>query len=270
MSTSPIRLLIPPSLQRFTCFEHFPFDVRVQVWEDIIYTPGIHFLKFEQNKEALQYTTPDDSDSSTDDDSDGMDRLQLSHTTREGKRVNFTSTLKSAFPSPAADKSYYLTMNKTCTQLSLACSEAAKLVEKLIARRGNLVLDTGRLVHFEQSSDVVCIDYPGATLSRPLGHWADRLDLEQLAKVRRVAIRYSTKWDDECRVCRTCGIIHNFHRHHDNTRPRHAYEFAALFKNLETFYFMDCLAIRKSRDKSKPTSCLHAKKGMCSIQYFIP
>ncbi|KAI0901179.1 hypothetical protein F4806DRAFT_183534 [Annulohypoxylon nitens] len=259
MSSSTVRLGVPPSLQRFKYFADFPFDIRHQIWEEIIYTPGIHFLKFEHNDDTVM----DDSDSATDDGDSIMDRALTSEPepARDAKRAKFSSTLKPVFPFPAADKSYYLTMNKTFTQLSLACNEAKNLVESLISRTGNLTLDSGRLVLLERSSDIVCFDYPGASWSRSLGYWADHLDLDQLAKIRRVAIRYSTKWDEECRVCRTCGIIHNFHRNHDNTRPRHAYEFAALFKNLETFYFMDCLAVRKQRDKSMPTSCVYAKQA---------
>ncbi|KAI2784145.1 hypothetical protein F4815DRAFT_456974 [Daldinia loculata] len=250
-SSSPVRLAMPVDLQRFTCFAKFPFDIRHQIWEEIIYTPGIHFLKFEENDDAPD--TPNDFNS-----------LGPQYAHKMGgdvKKSKFTSTLKPVFPFPAADKSYYLTMNKTFTQLSLACNEARKLVENLIERQGNLTLDSGRLVHLAGSSDIVCFDYPGATWSRSLGLWAERLDQNQLAKIRRVAIRYSTKWDDECRVCRTCGIIHTYHRDHGNMRPRHAYEFAAMFKNLESFYFMDCLAVRKQRDKSKPTSCIFAKRA---------
>ncbi|KAI1656244.1 hypothetical protein F4813DRAFT_390927 [Daldinia decipiens] len=250
-SSSPVRLAMPVDLQRFACFARFPFDIRHQIWEEIIYTPGIHFLKFEENDDAPD--TPNDFNS-----------LGPQYAPKMGgdiKKSKFTSTLKPVYPFPAADKSYYLTMNKTFTQLSLACNEAKKLVENLIERQGNLTLDSGRLVHLAGSLDIVCFDYPGATWSRSLGLWAERLDQDQLAKIRRVAIRYSTKWDDECRVCRTCGIIHTYHRDHGNMRPRHAYEFAALFKNLESFYFMDCLAVRKQRDKSKPTSCIFAKRA---------
>ncbi|OTA99868.1 hypothetical protein M426DRAFT_16011 [Hypoxylon sp. CI-4A] len=258
MSSSPVRISVPTNLQRFTCFSAFPYDIRLQIWEEIIYTPGIHFLKFEHNEDAIM----EDSDSASDESDDPSDILSPVLTKKETKRTKFTGTMKPVFPFPAADKSYYLTMNKTFTQLSLTCNEARKLVDNLIARPGNLTLDSGRLVLLDKSSDIVCFEYPGATWSRPLGFWADHLDLDQLSKIRRVAIRYSTKWDDECRVCRTCGIIHNFHRNHDNSRPRHAYEFAALFKNLETFYFMDCLAIRKQRDKSMPaTSCSYAKQA---------
>lgn len=257
--SSPLHLTLPPSLQRFSRFSDFPFELRLQIWEDIIYTPGIHFLKFERRNELSARESQVSRDESS---GRSANRPPPDQIEQDNKRAKFTSFLRPVFPFPAADKSYYLTMNKTITQLSLACNEAKVMVEKLISRPGNLTLDNGRLVLLERSSDIVCFDYPGATLSRSLGYWANQLDLEQLAKVRRVAIRYSTKWDEDCRLCRTCGIIHEFHRDHSSTRPRHVHEFAALFKNLESFYFMDCLAIRKQRDKSVPFQCIEAQQGM--------
>ncbi|KAI1409980.1 hypothetical protein F5Y13DRAFT_168706 [Hypoxylon sp. FL1857] len=259
-SSPPLHLPIPSNLQRLTCFSDFPYDIRHLIWEDIIYTPGIHFLKFEHNDDVEM----DDSDSVTDDEDSTTESSSTPQIRRDAKRTKFTSTLMPVFPLPAADKSYYLTMNKTFAQLSLACNEAKNLVNDVVARPGNLTLENGRLVLLDRSSDIVCFDYPGVKWSRALGYWADNLDLEQLAKVRRVAIRYNIGWDEKCRVCRTCGIVHNFHhfyRNHDNLRPRHAYEFAALFKNLETFYFIDYLAVRKKRDKSMSTSCIYAEQG---------
>ncbi|KAI1769936.1 hypothetical protein F4818DRAFT_434766 [Hypoxylon cercidicola] len=254
--SSPLHLTLPASLQRFSRFSDFPFELRLQIWEDIIYTPGIHFLKFERREELAR----ENSGSRAESGGRAANRRPSAQSEQDIKRARFSSILKPVFPFPAADKSYYLTMNKTFTQLSLACNEAKTMVEKLISRPGNLTLDNGRLVLLERSSDIVCFDYPGATWSRSLGHWANQLDLEQLSKVRRVAIRYSTKWDEDCRICRACGVLHDLHRDHPGSRPRHVHEFAALFKNLETFYFMDCLAIRKKRDRAVPYQCIEAQQ----------
>ncbi|KAI6091742.1 hypothetical protein F4821DRAFT_225505 [Hypoxylon rubiginosum] len=257
--SSPLHLALPASLQRFDRFSDFPFELRLQVWEDIIYTPGIHFLKFERRNELAHDNSGYRAESRAESGSH-TNRRPSTPNGQDIKRPRYTSVLEPVFPFPAADKSYYLTMNKTFTQLSLTCNEAKTMVDKLISRPGNLTLNSGRLVLLERSSDIVCFDYPGATWSRSLGHWASQVDLEQLAKVRRVAIRYSTKWDEDCRICRTCGVMHDFHRDHSSMRPRHVFEFAALFKNLESFYFMDCLAIRKQRDKSVPSQCIEAQQ----------
>ncbi|KAL7623675.1 hypothetical protein AAE478_005227 [Parahypoxylon ruwenzoriense] len=236
-SSSSIHLAVPTNLRQFHRFANFPFDIRHQIWENIIFTPGIHFLKFVINSEILE----NGSDSPADDSDGTADGSSTLPTEGKGaKRPKFTGTLQPVYPFAAADKSYYLTMNKTFTQLSLTCNEARQLVEKLISRPANLTLDNGRLVLLERSSDIVCIGYPVLLRSSGLGRWADNLDLEQLGKIRRLAVRYCSNWDNQSQVCNTCGRVHIFRR---DPRPRHVFEFAALFKNLETFYFMDCLAI---------------------------
>ncbi|KAI1374783.1 hypothetical protein F4677DRAFT_424855 [Hypoxylon crocopeplum] len=255
MSTSSVHLPVPTGLRRFTCFADFPFDIRLQIWEDIIYTTGIHFLKFKPNANLGDPLAPrTQSGDNTTAAEPAPEKIGL-----DAKRSKLTSTLEPIFCYQRADKSHYLNMRKIVMPLMLACNEAKELFFRLVERPGNLFLYNRRLVLLDKSSDIVCIDYPGATSTRALGRWAEHLDLEQLAKIRRIAVRYNTKWDEKCRVCRTCGIIPNFHHSHD-ARPRHVYQLAALFKNLETFYFLDCLAVRKQRDKSSPTSCVHTGK----------
>ncbi|KAI1084607.1 hypothetical protein F5B20DRAFT_212584 [Whalleya microplaca] len=243
---SPVHFALPTSLQKFTCFSALPFDIRYQIWREIIFTPGIHFLKFVANDDSVGEDEPYSSD---DVDSEGVVENGPPLLTKEEavRQSSFTGVLKPVFPLAAADKSYYLTMNKTLARLSLSCNEAKQLVESFVSRPGNLKLDNGRLVLMQRSADIVCIDYPNMTYTRGLGKWADDLNLEQLAKIRRLAIRYSTEWDEESRVCSTCGRVHDVRRRH--TRPRHVYEFAAIFKNLEQFYFIDYLTVRKRRDE---------------------
>ncbi|KAI0008995.1 hypothetical protein F4779DRAFT_584787 [Xylariaceae sp. FL0662B] len=250
MAQSRIHFPLPTSLQKFTCFAALPFDIRYQIWEEIIYTPGIHFLKFVASDDSIE----EDEAYSSDGDSEGVVDSVSPPLTKEEVAVKlsrFTGLLKPVFPLAAADMSYYPTMNKTLAQLSSTCNEAKQLVETFVSRPGNLKLDNGSLVLLERSSDIVCIDYPNMTSTRGLGKWADDLNLEQLAKIRRLAIRYSTEWDEESRVCSTCGRVHDVRRRH--TRPRHVYEFAAMFKNLETFYFIDYLTVRKRRDEPECT-----------------
>ncbi|KAI0384688.1 hypothetical protein F5Y04DRAFT_247564 [Hypomontagnella monticulosa] len=254
MSGPPFSLPVPMDLQRFTCYRSLPYEVRLKIWEEIIYTPGIHFLKFGPNDKADTNSTSGSESGSgtvtaTGNNDSTTDRQSQPQAERKAKKAKFSSTLQPIFSLPAADKSYYLTMNKTLTQLSLTCREAKDLINRLSSYKGNLTLDDGRLVLLEKSCDIVCFDYPGITRSRRLGYWASRLDLDQLSHVRRVALRYCSKWDEECAVCRTCGIIHDFDHSANHTRPRHAYEFASMFKNLETFYFIDYMAVRRPSDQ---------------------
>lgn len=274
MSVPPINLPVPMALQQFTCYSSLPLETRLQIWEQIIYTPGIHFLKFEPNDKAVADSASGSGTGTGIGIGTGGNDSITDHQSKAGrtaKKSKFSSTLQPIFSLPAADKSYYHTMNKTLAQLSLTCKDANNLIKRLSSYKGNLTLDNGRLVLLDKSCDIVCFDYPGITRSRRLGYWARRLDLDQLSHVRRVALRYCSKWDEECAVCRTCGIIHDFSHDLGHTRPRHAYEFASLFKNLETFYFIDYLAVPKQRHPSTSTSGTQASKGMrvSKLMYFV-
>ncbi|KAI1506416.1 hypothetical protein F5X99DRAFT_2205 [Biscogniauxia marginata] len=259
MASSAMHFDMPRSLQQFSLFAKLPYDIRYKIWMGIIFTPGIHFLKFVDSVDDLfdneLYSWGGDSDGSLDNPSS---RIPQAKTTRLS---NFTAVLKPIFPLAAADKSYYLTMSKSLTRLALSCNEARYLVDQVTSRPGNLTLDSGRLVLLERSSDIVCIDFPRMIYSRHLGKWAERLDLDQLAKIRRLAIRYTTEWDEESRICSTCGRVHNLRRRYGH--PHHVYEFASLFKNLETFYFIDCFAVRKSSDGSTPSKRAPKDQGEC-------
>ncbi|KAK8087310.1 hypothetical protein PG994_002284 [Apiospora phragmitis] len=238
---------MPPGLERFPLFFNLPYDIRYKIWKEVIYVPGIHFLKFEATR-----TPPRRPDSDDDSDWEGGDAasfLRSRRQPRERKRDAkplYSATLKPVYPLPAADLSYYITANKTMAMLSLSCGEAAALVKMSTNKPGNLVLDSARLISLGGSDDVICIDYPDLYSSHVLGVWSHNLNQTQLDAVRRLAIKYHPEWDENRRRCRLCGHVHGSvkpHIHH------HLYEFAALFKNLERFYFVDFHTIRRSVSK---------------------
>ncbi|TGJ87233.1 hypothetical protein E0Z10_g1520 [Xylaria hypoxylon] len=242
MQPGPLRFTVPPSLQRFDIFRKFPYDIRHMIWEEVIFMPGIHFLKFAETLDTSAIRTP----ASTGANSGGSLVVlpeRRAEGTRDSEGLVYSATLKHIFLFSGADNSYYIAMNKTLAQLLDSCNEAKALVQKVLAQPGNLTLDDGQLVLLQRSSDILCIDYPNMTHARNLGRWAEHLDLNQLAKVRRLAVRYHHEWDNHDLVCAYCGRVHSYHGKHPY--PRHVYEFAALFKNLEDFYFIDYLTVHK-------------------------
>ncbi|KAI0099276.1 hypothetical protein GGR51DRAFT_535483 [Nemania sp. FL0031] len=251
--SGPLRFMIPRSLQRFDIFGKLPYDIRHMIWEEVIFTPGIHFLKF---VEAVD--TPAIQTHASPGTNSGGSLVTLSErgtvATPDSKGLVYSATLKPIFPLPCADNSHYITTNKTLDHLRDSCKEAKSLVERVLAQPGNLTLDDGQLVLLHRSSDIVCIEYPNITHARFLGKWVNYLDLDQLAKVRRLAIRYHHEWDNNL-VCGYCGRVHAYQGRHPY--PRHVYEFASLFKNLEAFYFIDYLTVRKS---SHSSNCPHEAK----------
>lgn len=250
-----LHFTLPPGIERFSRFKELPYDIRHKIWEQLIYTPGIHFLKFERNDFRSLWLVEDlDSDEDAVSESENS-LLPSSQNTRTPESINATSapskrysaTLVPVFPMPAADLSYHIAKNKTLTQLSLSCNEAANEVSRITSRPGNLRLDNGRLISLANSSDVVCIDYPDIFLARGLGPWAKNLNTAQLSNIRRLAVRYLPEWDAQRRLCRYCGRYHELlsGSRKEQAPRRHLYQFAALFPQLETFYFLDHLIVRQ-------------------------
>ncbi|KAI1812705.1 hypothetical protein GGS20DRAFT_520025 [Poronia punctata] len=238
--SAPLRFTIPPSLQGFHAFVKFPYDIRHMIWESIILTPGIHFLKFVEALDTSASGTraaPDPSSGH----SSSIHVERRNEGTRDARHPLYSALLKPHFPRLCADNSHYTTMGGILANLRNSCQEARYVVDRALAHPDNLALDNGRLVTLHQSADIVCIDFPGLVHGRSLGKWRERLDPTQLAKVRRLAIRYQHEWDD-ARMCSYCGQSHSRHQK-QHPHPRHVYEFAALFKNLEEFYFLDYLTV---------------------------
>ncbi|CAJ2512081.1 Uu.00g077060.m01.CDS01 [Anthostomella pinea] len=239
-----VHFILPRSVDRFRPFAQLPYDIRYQIWDGIILTPGIHFLKLVASNSL---------------DSAITSGASLDIATTKAFANSFSAVLQPlGFSSIQADKSYYdksyyHVKTKTLAQLSAACKEAKHLVDQALSRAGNLTINTPRektLVLLERSSDIVCIDYPHTAYTSRLENWANSLDLEQLARIRRLGIRYTTDWDGASpRLCRKCGHVHRT-RHRRLPVPRHICEFAALFRNLETFYFVDYLAVRSVKGLS--------------------
>ncbi|KAI0441040.1 hypothetical protein F4803DRAFT_437528 [Xylaria telfairii] len=264
MRPEPLRFTVARVFQQFTCFLRLPYDIRHMIWESQIFTPGIHFLKLvESPNPSPEYTS-----------STGADRDEPITTLPE-ERTNGTlvdhivhsAILKPIFSLLRANTSHYVARNKTLSRLFDSCSEARYLVQKVLEQPGNLRLNDGQLILLQRSSDIVCIDYPGIAHNRCLGKWAEHLDLDQLAKIRRLAIRYHHEWDNDL-VCAHCGRVHSHAGKHPY--PRHVYEFAALFKNLEAFYFIDYLTLRTPQRVAPGSGASAARfaSGECSRIYF--
>lgn len=241
---------MPPGLERFSLFFELPYDIRYKIWKDLIFVPGIHFLKFEVTRAPLRRPSPDDdSEREDDDEAEYSQNLRRQPRLRQGyTKPIYSATLKPIYPLPAADLSYYITAQKHLTMLSLSCGEAAELVSRATHKPGCLVLDSARLISLAESDDVICIDYPDLNWARSLGAWASKLNQSQLNAVRRLAVKYHPEWDEDRRRCRLCGMVHGSSKPHIH---HHLYQFAALFKNLERFYFVDYHTIRRSASKDQ-------------------
>ncbi|KAI0550394.1 hypothetical protein F4679DRAFT_209830 [Xylaria curta] len=260
VQSESLRLTLPSSFQQFHFFKWLPYDIRYMIWQQAIFKPGIHFLKLVSTSTGYASSAGVDRDELI-----TFSERQTDGTTDED--VAYSAVLKPIFGLECANNSNYIVVNKTLCQLADSCDEAKYLVEKILAQPGNLRLYDGQLVLLQRASDVVCIDYPDMTHARCLGKWAEHLDLDQLAKIRQLAIRYHHEWDNAL-VCPHCGRVHSYLGKHPY--PRHVYEFASLFKNLEAFYFIDYLTLRRPQCLAPNSSQCQAEfaNGECGRTYF--
>lgn len=270
----PLHFALPAELRHFTRFSKLPYDIRHKIWQSIIYTPGIHFLKYERNNswkpsmnpEAEMVGAPSANFDAkilapfldAGDLSDFMHRNFRKNHGRHRRKPKvdpstmYSGTLKPIFEIPHGDKSYYHTAFKTMTTLSYTSAEARDHVYQAINQLGTLCLDNGTIISLANSSDVICIDYPELLTCQNLGMWTRQLNPHQLAQMRRVAVRYQPLWDGLRRYCRACGGYHHAEDDSIGSKPprRHLYEFAALFPNLETFYLLDATIVRGTDNNS--------------------
>ncbi|KAI1431971.1 hypothetical protein GGR50DRAFT_697495 [Xylaria sp. CBS 124048] len=259
----PPLLTVPQDLKRLDMFARFPYDIRHMVWEEVIFTPGIHFLKLVETLDSPVVHALASAGVNSGGSAAALPERRAEGT-QEAQRSLYSATLRPMFSFSSADNSYYITKNRTLARLRASCREANLLVKKVLTQPENVTLNSGQLVLLQRSSDVVCIDYPSMGHTRHLGRWAEHLDLDQLAKIRRLAVRYHHEWDDDL-VCGYCGRVHSYHGKHPY--PRHVYELAALFKNLETFYFIDYLTVRKPPSDRQPNhepDCNRPSEGFAS------
>ncbi|KAI0479501.1 hypothetical protein GGR56DRAFT_673419 [Xylariaceae sp. FL0804] len=270
MSTAS--LVVPERYRVFEPFTRLPEDLRYMVWQKSIFYSGIHFLSFVEtddqgphgNQQILSGHQPilplPGSGGNSDGDGGGDGEPA-------GRASNFSATLQPTFPLPKADKSYYVIRNEAFSRLSQSCREARDVVAVHVAHANNLTLDGGQLVVLDGSSDVVCISHPDVLSSGHLGRWAARLDGAQLARIRRLVVRYSRSWETDAQVCPSCGRRHEFAH---VARPHHVYELAALFENLETFYFLDSFAVRQPALPGQPlcqeAACRAKKERFASAE----
>ncbi|KAI0393226.1 hypothetical protein F5Y17DRAFT_317385 [Xylariaceae sp. FL0594] len=260
----PFRFTLPTSLQTFDAFAKIPYDLRHQIWESLLFTPGIHFLKYGDTDDPSTSGARTGADTtSSDPSSSGALVERPGGEARQIKHPVYTAALSPRFSPSRGDTSHYMALRAITTQLRASCSEARHVVDKVFIHPRNLTLDNGQRILLGRSFDVVCIDYPGMIDGRHPGRWRERLDPSQLGKVRRLAVRYHHEWDtmEECNYCVEPHVPHETHPH-----PLQVYEFAALFKNLEAFYFLDSLTIRKPLLSADPGR--QSKVSTCTGEWF--
>ncbi|KAF5574094.1 hypothetical protein FPANT_11949 [Fusarium pseudoanthophilum] len=258
---TPLKFQIPEDCRTFSPFPRLPPEIRAQIWQATLETPGMHFLKIDTDwhpstglgkwwlKEPMfLHATAEDHD----EDVDSM-ALEVRREARPTAKVY--GTLKPLYPTPQADISYYTNLHQQLTKLSVTCNEAAAVAKSLTNRPSTFRLNTGRIVSLNALSDVIYLEYVPPEVYEDSIRFNRILNCSGLDQIRKVAVRY-------CHKCTPDKVRY----------PKHLYRFLAQYlPNLEQFFFVDYLILRKSdlnaaTDRHGFQSNLKAKAGTCRFE----
>nr|CEG04430.1 unnamed protein product [Fusarium clavum] len=262
---APIKFDIPQDCRTFEPFARLPPEIRAQIWQNTLDTPGMHFLKIETETETgtetsstgtgrwwMKESLPNPLSISSDEE-DQAD--PLTPAPAEEKLPTQKAILTPLYPTQTADISYYISLHKQLTKLTVTCNESASIARSLVSRPTAFRLESGRLVSLSRS-DIIYLEYlPPDCYEGGSVRFTRVLDCPGLEHIRKVAMRYCHKWSQgkAQRRCPNCGQLHDIPG--NLTYPKHLYRFLAQYlPNLEEFYFVDYLILPKSPSVAPGTS----------------
>ncbi|KAL6864500.1 hypothetical protein J3F83DRAFT_715783 [Trichoderma novae-zelandiae] len=269
MAPSPIKFEIPRECQTFSPFCLLPPELRQQIWTASFSTPGMSFAKLEcvsrnwrwLSARQFPLTLDDDSDSSSGHEEVDEIAVEVKNETKPKRLVSMLLVPSAA--DPKADFSSFHHLNRQLRQLSLTCGESRDVVDRLLDKDGALRLSNTQLLAAPGSSDILFLEYLRPELFECRGRYDVNPNCAALVNVRRVAMRYCHRWhkkDDM--TCWQCGLIHE--AEDSIAYPRHLYQFLSRhLPNLEEFYFVDYLLVRKAVPPNAASDSRFAAKYKC-------
>ncbi|KAH7213612.1 hypothetical protein BKA60DRAFT_598064 [Fusarium oxysporum] len=245
---TPLKFQIPEDCRTFSPFPRLPPEIRAQIWQATLETPGMHFLKIDTDWHPATglgkwwLKEPLFLHASVEDHDEEVDSMALEVRREARPTAMVYGTLKPLYPTPQADISYYTNLHQQLTKLSVTCNEAAAVAKSLTNRSTNFRLNTGRIVSLNSSSDIIYLEYVPPEVYEDSIRFNKVLNCSGLDQIRKVAVRYCHKWF-----------------------------LAQYLPNLEQFFFVDYLILRKSdlnatTDRHGFQSNLKAKTGTCRFE----
>ncbi|RBA11328.1 hypothetical protein FPRO05_04501 [Fusarium proliferatum] len=258
---TPLKFRIPEDCRTFSPFPRLPPEIRAQIWQATLETPGMHFLKIDTDWHPATglgkwwLKEPIFLHASAEDHDDDVDSVALEVRKEARPTAKVYGTLKPLYPTPQADISYYTNLHQQLAKLSVTCNEAAAVAKSLTNRSTTFRLNTGRIVSLNSPSDVIYLEYVPPEVYEDSIRFNKVLNCSGLDQIRKVAVRY-------CHKCTPDRVRY----------PKHLYRFLAQYlPNLEQFFFVDYLILRKSdlnaaTDRYGFQRDLKAKTGTCRFE----
>ncbi|KAH0496218.1 hypothetical protein TgHK011_003590 [Trichoderma gracile] len=269
MASSPIKFEIPKECQTFVLFNHLPPELRQLIWTASFSTPGISFVKLEcvgRNwrwlSAARRYPLGlGDADSSREHQEVDEIDVEVRNETKPKRLVSMR--LVPSVADPKADFSNFHDINKQLRLLSMTCGESRDLVDRLLDKDGAVRMSNSKLLAFPGSSDILFLEYLSPDLFQCRGNYDVNPNCPQLINIRRVAMRYCHRWHKkDSLTCWQCGLLHEADE--SIAYPRHLYQFLSRhLPNLEEFYFVDYLLVRKETPPDVASGSCSSRKYKC-------
>ncbi|KAM0330810.1 hypothetical protein ACHAQA_003765 [Verticillium albo-atrum] len=235
MTNTAVKFELPSGAQYFTPFAAFPVEIRHQIWEAAIFEPGMHFLKIVPNNDQ------------------GRILAQVVQGSRRFLLVK--AHLAPVFPNPKADTSHYVLLGNILDDLSNTCTEADRVVQRLLRDKATLKVNGRPITLTSHTQDIVCLEYLPPDIFYSGCRISHDFHCPGLDSIRHVAVRYCHKWETPTLMCDACGSTHI--RETTRNHPVHVYQFIARHcPQLETFYFIDYLILRKESDVPQQGQCI--------------
>ena len=239
---APIKFSLPASAQYFTPFSRLPVELRLQIWEDAIYDPGMNFVKV-----AYQ----------------PFPRIPGSHHAGAAPPI-CRASLAPIYAHSKAEVSHYARLNTIMRNLSLACAESRRVVRRFVSHPDTIRLGSGHILTALDSEDVICLDYIPADPFMNGCRIVTDVDCPGLDRVRHVAVRYCHKWETQAPFCAQCGRVHCSES--QKNLPLHMYQFLARhMPNLQTVYLIDFLILRRDQSGEDEDKPLASSRSRCKL-----
>lgn len=247
ISSQTFKFEIPEHYRDFLPFARLPPEIRAQIWQNTLDTPGIHFLKITPETGIRRWWMKESYHpaASEDEETDPM-TLEVKNEKLQPPMPPMQAILEPLCPTQA-DISHYTTLHKQIAKLTVTCNESASIARSLVNRSTAFRLHSGRLVSLNRS-DVIYLEYLPSDCYENEICFTKALNCPGLDQIRKVAMRYCHKWNERKvqQRCPHCGQLHDVPG--NLTYPKHLYRFLAQYlPNLEEFYFVDYLILPKSQ-----------------------
>ncbi|KAH7320859.1 hypothetical protein B0I35DRAFT_407890 [Stachybotrys elegans] len=265
----PLRFIMPPDLLTFHPFPRLPPEIRFKIWEDVLVTSQIHFLKLQSPSYWRTHAWgPPAAPPNDGSEEENPVAREVKYEVLPGRSWH-TGLMPNFYFTSDQRGRYYSETRRQIKHLELTCKESAQVVKNLVRRSKRVSLRDDTSLMLAHSSDMVCLEYMPDSVYDGGCSLDVKIYCHGLETIRRVAMRFSHVWG-EVGTSQLCSWCRGNHREADGREyPSHIYQFLARHvPSLEEFFLIDYYSIPKRNEApAAPSNARVCKWYMNSRSY---